>query len=64
MKIAVDFDVCAGSGLCAGIAPEVFELDEGGFLHLLDAEPAGELAERLRLAAFTCPTGAISITAP
>ena len=30
MKIVVDWDLCLGSGMCAGIAPDLFELDSEG----------------------------------
>lgn len=30
MKVYVDKDICIGCGLCAGICPEVFEMDDDG----------------------------------
>ena len=39
MKIKVDFDLCETNGLCEGIAPEVFELDDDDFLQLKTRRP-------------------------
>jgi ferredoxin len=44
-----------------GIAPEVFEVRDDGFLYVLDEHPGEELHERVRQAANGCPTGAITI---
>ena len=61
MKIVVDFDVCASNAVCMGIAPEVFEVRDDGFLYILDESPGEELRDKVTQAVNSCPTGAISI---
>jgi ferredoxin len=61
MKVVVDFDVCASNAVCMGIAPEVFEVRDDGFLYVLDENPPSALWDKVRQAAQNCPTGAISI---
>ena len=38
MRVAVDRDRCEANGVCAGLAPEVFDLDDEDYLHILSAE--------------------------
>jgi ferredoxin len=57
-RIVIDRSLCSGFGACAELAPEIFEVDDGGLVSLrvgtsddqavLDAEAA-------------CPMGAISV---
>src|SRR5579863_5604362 len=61
VKVVVDFDVCSSNAVCMGIAPEVFEVRDDGFLYVLDENPGPELYEQVRQAANGCPTGAITI---
>ena len=61
MKIKADFDLCKGHVVCMGEAPEVFEVDDKGFLNILQEEPAEELREKVELAVKYCPTGALSV---
>lgn len=61
MKVVVDYESCEANGLCAGIAPEVFDLDEDDQLTLL-TQPGPELADRTRQAVRSCPKGALSLT--
>lgn len=53
--------LCNGMGNCHRFAPEVYVLDDEGYigLHLLDVPP--ELADKARLGAKVCPEGAITI---
>jgi ferredoxin len=44
-----------------GIAPEIFEVRDDGFLYVLNENPGPEFDERLHLAVSSCPNGAISI---
>ena len=61
MKVVVDYDVCASNAVCMGIAPEVFEVRDDGFLYVLDENPGPDLQDRVRQAANNCPTGAITL---
>ena len=61
MKVTVDYDVCASTGACMQVCPEVFEVRSDGYLYVLQEEPSAELHERVREAADLCPTAAISL---
>ena len=61
MRIKVDFDLCQGHANCMGEAPEVFQVDDKGYLTILQEEPPGELREQVELAVKYCPTSAISL---
>jgi len=61
MKVNVNFDLCTSNAVCMGIAPEVFEVREDGYLYILQENPGDELADKLRLSVTACPNGAISI---
>ena len=61
MKVKVDYDVCASTGACTQIAPEVFEVRSDGYLYVLIEEPGEELREKVTNAAEMCPTAAITI---
>lgn len=55
MLAYVDPDVCIGCGLCAGMAPEVFQMGSHG-----KAEAVGDgTEETVKLAVESCPVGAI-----
>jgi len=61
--IAIDVRRCCGAGMCALIAPEVFDQDpESGTVVLLDSRP--ERYDLVRDAVVSCPSGAISLTEP
>lgn len=61
MKVSVDFDVCASTGACMQVCPEVFEVRSDGYLYILQEEPSSDLADKVRQAAELCPTGAITV---
>ena len=60
LKVAVDRDVCIGSGDCARLAPTAFALDDDDKAYVLDPESVD--AETLRQAERSCPSGAITVT--
>ncbi|MER7363955.1 ferredoxin [Nonomuraea wenchangensis] len=63
MRVSVDKDVCACTGTCALIAPEVFAIENHSELVVLDPEPVDDTLRDLVVdAAEQCPTGAIEIT--
>jgi len=60
-KVVVDFGLCESNGVCVGIIPEVFHLDEQDFLHIKNDEVTPENEHDLREAVRQCPRQAISI---
>ncbi len=62
MKVQVNSEICAGFGICLGIAPEVFELHEDGYAIVLVSEVKPEDEDTMRRAASQCPAQAISIS--
>jgi ferredoxin len=61
MRIVVDFDKCESNAVCMGIAPEVFEVRDDGFLYVLQEEPGEDLRGRCEEAVAACPTRAITL---
>ena len=61
VRVIVDYDVCASTGSCMQVCPEVFEVRSDGYLYVLQDEPPPELHDRVREAADLCPTGAITV---
>jgi ferredoxin len=61
MKITVDYDVCASTGSCMQICPEVFEVRSDGYLYVLLEEPPESLRPAVEQAADMCPTAAITV---
>ena len=60
-KIVVDFDLCEANAVCMGILPEVFDLDEQDYLHLLSDEVTPENEHQVREAVRQGPPQANSI---
>ena len=61
MRVTVDFDVCASTGACMQVCPEVFEVRSDGYLYILQEEPGEELRASVTTAAEMCPTAAITV---
>ena len=61
MKVVVDYDICASTGACTQICPEVFEVRSDGYLYVLIESPGEELREKVKQASDLCPTAAITI---
>ena len=61
MKVVVDYDICASTGACTQICPEVFEVRSDGYLYVLIASPGEEMREKVTQASELCPTAAITI---
>lgn len=61
MRITADRERCIGAGMCALIAPEIFDQDDDdGRVRLLDPNPQRNLAA-VREALDTCPSRALEI---
>jgi ferredoxin len=57
-RIVIDRSLCSGFGSCAELAPEVFEVDDGGLVSLrVGTSEDGAVLE----AAAACPMAAISV---
>jgi ferredoxin len=57
-RIVIDRSLCSGFGSCAELAPEVFEVDDGGLVSLrVGTSDDPNVLE----AAAACPMAAISV---
>jgi ferredoxin len=62
MRLVVDPDVCQGYGLCHDEAPELIQLDDGGFAEVLgDGTVPDELQDVAEKAVSMCPARALSL---
>jgi len=62
MKIIVDRQRCDGNGVCMGIAPEVFDVDDDLYLHVAENIPNDpELRARVRQSVTSCPILALKL---
>lgn len=62
MKVRVDSELCAGFGVCLGLAPDVFELHDDGYAIVLVSDVPLELEDAVREAVSQCPANAISLS--
>ena len=60
-RIVVDESLCASTGLCESVAPELFEIGDDGALLVLVPDLSADRVGLARAAARTCPTRALSI---
>lgn len=60
-KVHVDFEICESNAVCMGIIPEVFDLDDQDYLHILQEDVTPENEALVREAVRQCPRQAISI---
>ncbi len=61
MQVKVDHDLCESNGVCARLAPEVFEVGEDDRLHLKLERPPQTLRARVEEAVRRCPKQALSV---
>ncbi|MDT0345677.1 ferredoxin [Streptomyces litchfieldiae] len=55
LEVWIDQDLCTGDGICAQLAPEVFELDIDGLAYVKPPAPRGTEAELLTEPGATAP---------
>jgi ferredoxin len=60
-RIAVDFGLCESNGVCMGIIPEVFDLDDDDYLHVLTEDVTPDNEQQVRESVRQCPRQAIAI---
>jgi len=61
MRVVVDYDKCQGNAQCMSLLPEVFDVDDDGYLTLLDEALPEQMRDRLELVCEECPTQAITL---
>ncbi|MEX2981592.1 NADH-ubiquinone oxidoreductase-F iron-sulfur binding region domain-containing protein [Streptomyces sp. C36] len=60
-RLAVDWTLCEGHGLCAGLLPELVRMGADGFPSLADAGVPDHLRSRVRRAVRRCPALALRL---
>jgi ferredoxin len=60
--LEVDRNKCCGYGMCAELCPDVFSLDENGFVVANMTEIPEELMESAEEAVYCCPEDVLKIT--
>ncbi|MEU7688872.1 ferredoxin [Microbispora hainanensis] len=62
MKVTVDRTLCDGNGVCMGIAPDVFDVDDDLNLHIVDEIPDDPVIQaQVRQSITSCPVLALSL---
>jgi ferredoxin len=61
MRVNVDYDLCEANGICVGVAPDVFDLDDEDNLHVLEPEVTEGNEDGVRQAVDCCPRAALSV---
>lgn len=60
VKVRIDLDLCVGCGTCEEVCPDVFQVGDDGFAHVLVDDPAA-WADDVIEAAESCPEDAIVV---
>jgi ferredoxin len=60
--VEVDQVKCCGYGMCAELAPDVFALDEAGFVVAKRTEIPHELMAATEDAVYSCPEGVLKLS--
>lgn len=61
MKIELDRDKCTGIGMCESVAPDYFEIDDGGALVVHRDEADDAQRTEVEAAVLACPTAALRL---
>jgi ferredoxin len=61
LKAIADRGACCGYGLCAEICPQVFKLDNNGFVTIAVEIIPADLEAQAREGAAACPQSALAI---
>lgn len=60
-RVTANRDVCVGSGLCAHVAPEYFDVSEAAVVEVLRNPVADEALHDVEEAVEACPTQALRL---
>jgi len=61
VRVEVDRDSCEANAVCAGLVPEVFEVDDEDQLHIHGTEVPAGLDDAVRHAVRSCPKAALRV---
>ncbi|MFC9789384.1 ferredoxin [Rhodococcus sp. NPDC127528] len=61
MEVKVDFDRCEANGVCVGIAPDVFDLDDDDNLLVTQPEDTPAAVALMEEAVAQCPRAALRL---
>jgi ferredoxin len=61
MRIIVNRDLCEGNGVCAQVAPEVFEVGDDDQVKVLVEQPGKERHAKIVEAVRRCPRQALAV---
>lgn len=59
MKIGVEWDQCEANGVCVGVAPDLFDLDDEDELHVAEGDVPADREADARAAIAQCPKAAL-----
>jgi ferredoxin len=61
VRVTVDSDLCEANAVCAGLVPEVFDVDDDDILHIAAGGVPPQLVDGVRRAVQSCPKMALRI---
>jgi ferredoxin len=62
VRVEVDRDACEANAICAGLVPEVFQVDDEDVLHITAGDVPPAMADSVRHAVRSCPKAALSLS--
>jgi ferredoxin len=61
MRVEVDYDACEANAVCAGLVPDVFQVDDNDDLHILVDQVPQHHVDAVRHAVRSCPKAALRL---
>lgn len=61
MKVICDVELCQGHGRCEALAPDVFTLDDNGYLRQEVIQVPEGLEDQARIGVESCPEDVLTI---
>lgn len=62
IRVTIDLELCESNGVCEGLAPEIFQLDDEALPQIRVHSVTSENEELVRRAALSCPRTAIDVS--
>jgi ferredoxin len=62
VRVEVDPNICEGHGQCNAVAPDIYDLDDGGYCLIRSSEVPPDLESQAEAGAQACPVQAITVT--